>query len=261
MRALCVGGVIALLVCCAPLGACDLSGALDYMASRQESYVDELKEFVALPSVSGALDKFDSMRKTAEWVAVRLRKAGFQDISVLDTNGPCPAVLGTLSAQDPDALTVLFYGHYDVQPADPESDWSSPPFELRSHGGSVYGRGVSGNKGGVAAALQGLEAIARSGGLERLNVKVLIEGEKEILSPFFREFVSKHVSELSCDLALSLLGSQPSPTSPALTLGFRGAAAMDIRVSALARELRAGPLDGAVQNPAAALVAMLASLR
>lgn len=78
MRALCVGGVIALLVCCAPLGACDLSGALDYMASRQESYVDELKEFVALPSVSGALDKFDSMRKTAEWVAVRLRKAGFQ---------------------------------------------------------------------------------------------------------------------------------------------------------------------------------------
>ncbi|KFM27553.1 Apurinic endonuclease-redox protein [Auxenochlorella protothecoides] len=194
------------------------------------------------------------------WIAARDPK----NVEILPTKGPRPVVFGQYISR-PEARTVLIYGHYDVQPPEPLDKWTSGPFDPEERDGFLYGRGASDDKGGFLAAVQAsgraVEAVLRGGGgLRALNVKVLIEGEEEVLSPHLEDFLAAHASLLAADFALSADGGQVGEGRPSLTLGYRGAAGIEVQVGALARDVHSGMYGGAVQNPVRALAQLLGSM-
>lgn len=214
---------------------------LGNMAAHEARYVAELVEFVSIPSVSAVPAHQPDILRAAEWVRRRLAAAGFANVRLLpNPAGPRPAVFGELIVSD--ALpTALLYGHYDVQPADPLDAWGSPPFAPVVRDGALFGRGASDDKGCLLGPLQALEAwINATGGALPVNVKVIIEGEEEIGSPFLEPFLEVHAATLAADFVLSADGSQISDTQPSITLGLRGAAALEVRVTALARDVHSG---------------------
>lgn len=171
--------------------------------------------------------------------------------------------MGTLTISPVDSSNVRVMPRYvdDVQPVDPSNAWTSPPFEPTIRDEKLYGRGASDDKGGFLGAVQAVEAIVRGGnGLSSLNVKILVEGEEEVLSPYLEPFLAKHRDLLAADVALSADGSQLSATEPTITLGFRGAVGVEITAHSLNRDVHSGAFGGAVQNAARALAQVVASL-
>src|ERR1700694_3957213 len=154
----------------------DPSTSIEYARTQSGRYLAELKEFVAIPSISTLAEHKADMQRAAEWVAHQLQSMGMQNVEILPTGGH-PVVYGDglHAAGQP---TVLVYGHYDVQPADPLGEWLSPPFEPTVRGDNLYARGASDMKGQVHAFLKALEAMFQMGG-PPINVKVMVEGEEE----------------------------------------------------------------------------------
>lgn len=236
-----------------------MSSWQEYLDTQQESFRQELLDFCRIPSISSLAEHLDDVERAAQWVASRMQQAGIEHVSVLPTGGH-PVVFGQyLHAAD--KPTVLIYGHFDVQPADPLELWDSPPFEPVVKDGRVYARGASDDKGNMLVPILAVEALLKTEGTLPVNVKFLFEGQEEIGSPQLADFIHNYKDLLACDLVLSADGAQWEENQPALWVGLKGICALQIDVKGAKSDLHSGAYGGAVQNPIHALAYILNSLR
>ncbi len=234
------------------------TAALEYLHANQERFLRELKAFCALPSVSTDANARPAIQQAADWVADHLRSLGVPRVDVMPTAG-YPVVYGELMAAGSQAPTVLVYGHYDVQPAEPLELWESGAFDATVRGDYIYARGVTDMKGQVLAAANAIEAILSTGPLP-VNVKFMIEGEEEIGSPSLASFMREHQQLLACDMALNPDSGILSAELPSITYALRGLAYFEIRVYGPDHDLHSGVFGGTVHNPAQALCELIAGM-
>ncbi|MBI5302204.1 MAG: dipeptidase [Chloroflexi bacterium] len=231
--------------------------ALAFARNNRERFLSELKEFLAIPSVSTLSAHKPDMLRAADWVAHQLNAIHFQNVAVLPTDGH-PVVYGEwLNA--PGKPTILVYGHYDVQPVDPLNEWITPPFEPTVRGDNLYARGASDMKSQVQGFLKALEALMQNEGL-RVNVKVLVEGEEEIGSPSLVKFIAQNKQKLACDFSLNADSGIARPDLPSLMYGLRGLAYFEVWVYGSKQDLHSGVFGGSVHNPAQVLCDLIAGM-
>jgi acetylornithine deacetylase/succinyl-diaminopimelate desuccinylase-like protein len=187
-----------------------------------------------------------------------MHSLGFENVKILPT-ARHPVVYGESLKAGSDKPTVLIYGHYDVQPAEPLELWGTPPFEPTKHGENLYGRGASDMKGQVVASLKAVEAYAHTGDLP-INVKFIIEGEEEIGSPSLEKFLTENKDMLSSDFAINPDTGMIGADTPTITYGLRGLAYFELRVTGPEHDLHSGIFGGAVHNPAQALCELIAGM-
>ena len=216
-----------------------------------------LRRFMAIPSVSAQATHRQDVRRCAAWLAGYLRSIGLAGAALVETGGH-PAVVAEWKRR-PGRPTVLVYGHYDVQPAEPLKAWTSPPFVPTVRGENLYGRGASDDKGQLFAHLRAIECGLATGGLP-VNVVCLFDGEEEIGSPNLRRLLQRLVPRLRADVAVISDTRMLGYDRPAITYALRGALTAEVRVKGPVRELHSGTFGGAVADPAAALCRMVASL-
>lgn len=232
--------------------------ALDYARQHQSEYLDRLKEFVSIASVSTDPEAKAEMTRAAGWVAAQLKALGMDNVAIMPTDGH-PVVVGEWINAPGGRPTMLVYGHYDVQPADPLELWQSAPFRSEVRGENLYGRGASDMKGQVMAVLSALEAVRETGGLP-INVKCLIEGEEEIGSPSLAKFIEQNKGLLEADFCLNPDSGMLGKQYPTITYGLRGLAAFELRIGGPAGDLHSGVYGGVVHNPAVALAELIAGM-
>jgi acetylornithine deacetylase/succinyl-diaminopimelate desuccinylase-like protein len=232
---------------------------IEFIRDNRERYLDELKTWIACPSVSADPARHAEVRRSAEAVVARMRAAGLTDAEVLETDGLPVAYGSWLHA--PGAPTVLVYGHHDVQPEDPEALWTSPPFEGTVRDGKIYGRGSVDDKGQVLMHLAAIEAHLRTRGSLPINVKVVVEGEEEIGSPSFEAFLAREKERLACDVVVVSDTAVFAEDVPSLTVSLRGLVHWEVTVSGPTSDLHSGYFGGLVVNPIEALARMIATLR
>jgi acetylornithine deacetylase/succinyl-diaminopimelate desuccinylase-like protein len=223
-----------------------------------EAQLGEFFTYLRFASVSADPALSPVMTACAEWLDGKFRGMGFAS-SVLPTAGP-PVVLARRDSPRRDAKTLLIYGHYDVQPADPLTLWRNPPFEPAVVEGLVYARGATDNKGQTFSHILGTGAWLSEHGELPVNLIYLMEGEEEIGSPHLGEFLRSHAGELACDGILVSDTSMVAPGHPAIACGLRGIACVDLRVNGPSVDLHSGVFGGAVANPATELARLLAIL-
>lgn len=229
-----------------------------YMEAHQSRFLDEFLELLRIPSISTDPGAAGAVRQAAGWVADRLRRAGIEEVQLLETGGH-PAVYGQW-CRAPGKPTVLIYGHFDVQPVDPLHLWTHPPFEPAVVDGRVYARGATDMKGNLLLPVIACEALLRTEGQLPVNVKFLLEGEEEIGSPHLGPLLEAHRELLACDVMVSADGGCGTPERPEVWLGPRGLVAMQINVRTADRDLHSGN-GGLAPNPIHALVRLLDSMR
>ena len=229
-----------------------------YLEQRQPVFIEQLMAFLRIPSVSADPALLPEVWRCARWLTQRLTEAGLESVEILSA-GDYPMVYGEW-LHAPGAPTVLIYGHFDVQPAGDVSLWRRPPFEPWIEQGRLYARGASDDKGNMLAPLLAIEALLRATGALPVNIKLLLEGQEEILSPDLPAFVHRHKTKLACDLALSADGWQWSETQADLRTGLRGLCALEVEVRGPRQDLHAGSHGGAVANPIHALASLIAGL-
>jgi acetylornithine deacetylase/succinyl-diaminopimelate desuccinylase-like protein len=228
----------------------------DYVSSRRQEALEELKEMLRIPSVSTDDSLKPEMARCATFVLERMKKAGLQ-AAILPTGGH-PAVYGErLSA--PGKPTVLIYGHYDVQPPDPLNLWRHGAFQPTEEGEFLVARGATDDKGQFYALLKGVEACFKTRGELPVNVKVLIEGEEEIGSPNLGPFIRKEKKRLACDWVVIADSSQFAKDIPAITYGLKGLVYLELIVRGPKKDLHSGSYGGSVANPANVLARMIAA--
>jgi acetylornithine deacetylase/succinyl-diaminopimelate desuccinylase-like protein len=231
--------------------------ALDYAYQHNADFLNGLKQFVAIPSISTDPENKADMQRAAEWVAARLKALGIEKVSIMPTAGH-PVVYGEWLGA-PGKATMLVYGHYDVQPVDPIELWHTGPFEPTGVGENMFGRGISDMKGQIMASLSAFESIVRTGHLP-FNVKFLIEGEEEIGSPSLGKWITEHKDLLKSDFCLNMDGGMLGKDYPTITYGLRGLAYFELRVYGAAHDLHSGLAGGIVHNPAQALAELIAAM-
>jgi acetylornithine deacetylase/succinyl-diaminopimelate desuccinylase-like protein len=229
-----------------------------YLAEHRERSLEELKEFLRIPSISALSEHKSDVRKAAEWLAESLRKAGMHTVSVMETKGN-PVVYAEWKGAG-DRPTALIYGHYDVQPVDPLHLWTTPPFEPDIRDGKLFARGSSDDKGQTFMHIKALQALLETGGTLPVNVKFCIEGEEEIGSPHLEAFVEEHKELLKADVLVISDTTMYERGKPAICYGLRGLCAMQIDVKGAKSDLHSGMYGGGVPNPIHALVEILASM-
>ena len=217
----------------------------------------DLETFVAIPSVS-ALDRHKGdVARAAAWLGERLAKAGVGNVTLLDTGGN-PVVYGDYGPEG--APTVLIYGHYDVQPSDPQGEWHTPPFEPTVRDGNLYGRGSSDDKGPILCALAGIEALLQTAPPTDLRMKFLFEGEEEIGSPSLPAFLERERARFAADLVISADGGMWRTSEPSLNVSSKGLANVEVEVETAPSDLHSGRHGGAVPNALHALAELVATL-
>ena len=236
----------------------DLQKALDFAHQNNERFLGELKELVAIPSVSTSPEHKEDVARAAEWLAGQLRSLGMDGVQVMPTGGH-PVVYGQWLGAGADKPTVLIYGHYDVQPVDPIELWTSGPFEAVQRGDNLYARGTSDMKGQVIASIKAVESIVRTGKLP-VNIKWLIEGEEEIGSEHLDAFIAAHKDLLASDFCINPDAGMIAADKPTITYGLRGLMYAEIRVYGPDRDLHSGLFGGTVHNPAQALIELIAGM-
>lgn len=229
------------------------SGWETYLAERRDEHFAELLEFLRIPSISTTPENAKDVAAAAEWIAERLRRAGAPDVEVLSSAAGHPNVLARWHAT-PGAPTVLVYGHFDVQPADPLNLWESDPFEPLVRDGVIFARGVSDMKANMLTLVQAVEALAKSGGRPPVNLTFLFEGEEEIGSPNLPKVVAAEKERLACDVALSADGGMAGPEQPALLVGLKGVCGVQIDLRTGKTDLHSGMYGAAVPNAVQTLV-------
>lgn len=235
-----------------------LEPAIQHVRVHQDYVLQELKDFVAIPSISTLAEHKPDIQRAAEYVAKILKSMGMDNVAIMPTAGH-PVVYGEY-LKAPSKPTVLVYGHYDVQPVDPLNEWLSKPFEPTVRGENLYGRGASDMKGQVISFLAALAASIQHGGGLNANVKVLIEGEEEIGSPNLGAFMREHKDMLKADFSLNADSGIIAPTIPAIVYGLRGLAYFELWVHGPEHDLHSGMFGGAVHNPAQVLAELIAGM-
>ena len=236
-----------------------MSAWLTFLAQKRQQHLDELCEFLQIPSVSSLPECAEAVVEAAEWVANRMQSAGIEEVRVFSTGGH-PVVYGE-HRHATDCPTVLIYGHFDTQPVDPEDLWEQPPFDPLIKNQRIYARGASDNKGPMLIPILAVEALLKTQGTLPVNVKFLFEGQEEIGSPQIPEFLETHQELLSCDLVVSADGVQWAADQPAIYLGFKGICALQVDVRGPVTDLHSGIFGGTVQNPLHALAHLINSMR
>ncbi len=238
------------------------------------SYIDEhsgeffaaLKQWLTIPSISADPARSDDVRRSARWLADHLHQAGFPIAEVWETGTPAepglPAVYAEWRAADPGARTVLVYGHHDVQPVEPLSEWDSPPFEPVELGGLLLARGASDDKGQVLFHTLGLAAwLATHGGVAPpVTIKLIVEGEEESGSTHFADLLRRERDRLACDVIVVSDTTMWAADVPSMCVGMRGVISAEIDVYGPERDLHSGTFGGAVPNSLQVLSGLLAQL-
>ncbi len=231
---------------------------IHYIDSKREDNLNELKEFLRIPSVSTQSEHKPDVERAAQWVAEKMGAAGLENIKIAPTKMH-PLVYGE-SLHAPDKPTILFYGHYDVQPAEPLELWTSPAFEPTVRDGKLFGRGTADDKGQVHIHLKALEALKNTVGKLPLNVKVMIEGEEEVGSVSLWDFVQQNRSHLKADALVVSDTSMLAKGVPSITYGLRGLNYYEIEITGPMQDLHSGVFGGAVPNPITILAEAIAKL-
>lgn len=231
---------------------------ISYIDSNRERYIEELKDFLRIPSISTSPENNKDMQHGAQFVAEKLKDAGMSLVKIFQTEGH-PLVYGEWLGA-PGKPTVLIYGHYDVQPVDPIELWSSPPFEPTIVGDKIFARGATDDKGQVYMHIKSVEAYFKTKGSLPLNVKFIIEGEEEIGSSSLSSFIKNNTDLLKCDAVLISDTALFAPGVPTITYGLRGLCYMEIEVTGPSRDLHSGTFGGSVPNPINVLAKMVSQL-
>ena len=236
-----------------------MNEVVDYINVHRDRYVDELKQYLAIPSISALPAHAADTRRAAEWTADALRNAGLQNVRLMETPGN-PVVYGDWLGA-PGKPTILFYGHYDVQPVDPVDLWTSPPFEATVRDGEIYARGAADDKGQVFMHIKAVEAFMKQAGSLPVNMKFFIEGEEEVGSVHLDQFVRDHKQELAADVVVISDSPMFDRGVPSICYGLRGLAYFQIDVRGTKSDLHSGSFGGAVANPGMVLAQMLAQMK
>jgi acetylornithine deacetylase/succinyl-diaminopimelate desuccinylase-like protein len=236
-----------------------MNDVLDFINVNRDRYVDELKEYLAIPSISALPQHSADVRRAADWTAQALRNAGMQSVKVVETPGH-PAVFGEWLGA-PGKPTILFYGHYDVQPVDPVDLWTTPPIEATVRDGEIYARGAADDKGQVFMHIKAIEAFMKKTGGLPVNMKVLIEGEEEVGSEHLDDFIRAHKAELSADVVVISDSPMFDRGIPSICYGLRGLVYFQLNVRGTKTDLHSGSFGGAVANPAFVLAQILAQMK
>ncbi len=231
---------------------------LDYIARNEVRYLEELKDFIAIPSISTESRHKEDVTRCAKWIAAHLKSIGVDTVRIYPTKGH-PIVYAEHPGPS-DEPTLLLYGHYDVQPVEPLGEWTSPPFEATVRDRCLYGRGTADDKGQVFIHFKAIEAfLRRTQGLP-VNLKILVEGEEEIGGGHLASFLRTHQEMLRADLAV--ISDTPffSKDVPSICYGMRGIVGMQIDVVGPNKDLHSGVYGGSVLNPVQALCEIIAGL-
>ena len=228
-----------------------------YLADNDDRIREELFDFLRIPSVSAKSENDGDVRKAAEWLCNSIEKAGLK-ATVYDTPGH-PVVIGEWRGA-PGAPTVLVYGHYDVQPAEPLDLWTSPPFEPTVRNGNIYARGSVDDKGQLFLHVKALEAHLATRGKLPVNVVLIAEGEEEVGSDHLEEFVLEKKDLLACEAVVISDSAMFAPGQPSILSSLRGLAYFEINVKGPSVDLHSGGYGGSVANPAMALARVLSTL-
>jgi len=230
-----------------------------FVETNRDRFLDELKTFLRIPSVSTLPDHAADVRRAAEFVASALRDAGMENVRVIPTAGH-PLVYGDW-LHAPGKRTVLCYGHYDVQPPDPLDEWITPPFEPTLRDGNLYARGSADDKGQMYMHIKAVEALRAVNGKLPVNVKFLIEGEEEVGGEAIAKYVAEHPAELKADVALVSDTELYAEGIPTLCVGLRGLIYTEIEARGPSRDLHSGMYGGAAPNAVFGLVELLGKLK
>lgn len=228
-----------------------------YIEQNKERFFEELFTLLRIPSVSAKEEHKADMYFCAETLADLLVEAGADEAGVCETLGH-PVVYGQ-KIIDPKAKTILIYGHYDVQPAEPLEKWNSDPFEPEIHDGAIWGRGANDDKGQLFMHIKAFEFMLASGKL-RHNVKFLFEGEEEIGSPSLPAWIKDHKKLLKADICLVSDTTMISEKVPSINCGMRGLSYLEVKVIGPNKDLHSGHYGGAVANPIQVLCEMISKL-
>ena len=239
--------------------------ALAYARAHGEDFVEQLKALLRIPSISTAPEHVADVRRAAEFVADGLRAAGLQNVSLLETSTAKrqghPLVYGEWLNAGQDKPTVLLYGHYDVQPAEPLDEWISPPFQPTEREGNLYARGAVDDKGQMWMHVKALESLLQADGSLPVNVRVIVEGEEEVGGEGIAAFVREHGEQLKADCALVSDTEMFAPELPTLCVGLRGMIYTEVEVQGARTDLHSGMYGGAAPNPFIALAQIIARLK
>ena len=231
---------------------------LAYLDAHRDRHVAQLCDWLRIPSISAIADHKADIHRAADFVADELRTLGLS-VELIDTGGN-PLVYAE-SELRPDRRTLLFYGHYDVQPVDPLEQWTTPPFEPRVEDGVLYARGASDDKGQVYTHLKALEAYRREGVELPVNVKFIIEGEEECGGESIYRYTEQNPAKLACDAVVISDTTLYNESTPGICYSLKGLTFMEIRLHGPRADLHSGSFGGVVQNPGNAICEIVAGLK
>jgi acetylornithine deacetylase/succinyl-diaminopimelate desuccinylase-like protein len=232
---------------------------IDFIHTNRDRYITELKEYLAIPSISALPAHAADVRNCAEWTAAEMRRVGLENVRLHDTPGN-PIVYGDW-VKSPGAPTILFYGHYDVQPVDPLNLWETPPFEPTVRDGEIYARGAADDKGQVFMHLKAIEAHLKQQGKLPVNIKLLVEGEEEVGSVNLDNFIRANKQMLHADVVVISDSAMFDHGVPSICYSLRGLIYFQIDLRGTSTDLHSGVFGGAVANPAMVLSQILAQMK
>jgi acetylornithine deacetylase/succinyl-diaminopimelate desuccinylase-like protein len=221
--------------------------------------LEQLKDFLRIPSISTDPAHNGDVRRCAEFVATLLREAGLHNVELIEGQGH-PLVYGEWLGA-PGRPTLLMYGHYDVQPPDPLDEWKSPPFEPEVRGDNIYARGAADDKGLTLVLIKAVERVLREDGSLPVNVKFLIEGEEETGGEHIERYVSSRAAKITADAAIICDTEMFAPELPTICVGLRGIVYGELHARIGEQDLHSGMFGGAVANPIFAVAEILTALK
>ena len=235
-----------------------MKAVLEYQKENKNRFLEELIEFLKIPSISADKAYKDDVTKAANWLSEKMKAAGIENVEIFQTKGH-PILYGD-KIIDKTSPTVLIYGHYDVQPPDPIELWDSPPFEPVIKDDKIYARGACDDKGQMYMHIKAFESMVQNDAL-KCNVKFMFEGEEEVGSTNLGPFIEGHKEKLNCDVVAVSDTSIIANDVPSITVGLRGLSYVEVEVVGPNKDLHSGVYGGAVGNPVNILCEMIASLK
>ncbi len=232
---------------------------MTYAQQHQSEFVEGLKAFLRIPSISALSEHKPDIRRAAEFARSELERAGMTKTELIEGQGN-PLVYGEWLGA-PGKPTILFYGHYDVQPPDPLDEWKSPPFEPDIRGNDIFARGAADDKGQVYIQIKAVESLNRSGGRLPVNVKFLLEGEEETGGEHIEAYVKTKPPRLKADAAVVCDTEMFAPELPTICVGLRGLVYYELAVEGANHDLHSGVYGGAAPNPMQAIAEIVCALK
>jgi acetylornithine deacetylase/succinyl-diaminopimelate desuccinylase-like protein len=233
----------------------------DYYEANKEKHLDGLLQLLKIPSISTLVEHKPDIQRAAEFLASDFREMGMKNVEIIAGKEKQNPLVYAEWLEAPGKPTVLIYGHYDVQPADPLDEWTTPPFEPNVRNNNIYARGGSDDKGQVYMLAKAVEGFFKTEGNLPLNIKFLLEGEEEVGGEFIDEFVEANPDKLKADVALVCDTELFAPELPTICTGLRGLVYTELEVRAAAHDLHSGMYGGAAPNPMQALAEMINKLK